>query len=220
MRLILLGSPGAGKGTQAKFIQEKFHIPCIATGDMLRAAIQAGTPLGQQAKKIIEEGGLVSDQIMIALVKDRLSQPDCQNGFLLDGFPRTIPQAESLRANHIDLDFVIEIYVPELELIKRLSGRRIHPGSGRVYHLIYNPPRIDEIDDETGEPLIQRDDDREETIRKRIAVYHNQTEPLIAYYKNLAKKLDQGRAPIYIKIEGLAHVDQVRDSIFSVLSVA
>lgn len=214
MHLVLLGSPGAGKGTQAKFITEKFHIPQISTGDMLRAAIQAGTPLGKQVKQVMDSGRLVSDDLMIELVKDRIQQPDCKNGFLLDGFPRTIPQAEAVRANRIPLDYVIEINVPEQELIKRLSGRRVHPGSGRVYHLLYNPPKQDEKDDVTGEPLIQRDDDKEATVMKRLKVYNEQTEPLVNYYSNATEK----DAPVFIKVDGTGEVDDVRNRIFTALA--
>lgn len=213
MRLMLLGCPGAGKGTQANFLKEKYHIPQISTGDILRAAVAAGTPLGQQAKKIMAEGQLVSDDIMIQLVKSRVQEPDCAKGFLLDGFPRTIPQAESLRDNHIDLDYVIEIYVPDEELIKRLSGRRVHPASGRIYHVDYNPPKVKDIDDVTGEALVHRPDDTEEVIRKRLAVYHQQTAPLVKYY---SQQTDE-RAPSYIKIDGVKPVEEVRDKIFSAL---
>lgn len=216
MRLILLGPPGAGKGTQAKFITEKFHIPQISTGDMLRAAINAGSPLGNQVKKILEEGRLVSDDIMIQLVKDRIQQSDCQKGFLLDGFPRTIPQADALSQNHIHLDFVIEIKVPDAELIKRLSGRRVHLVSGRVYHLIYNPPLEEGKDDVTGEPLIHRPDDHEETIRNRLSVYHKQTEPLVKYYSQAAGN----DVPVYIKIDGMGPVEEIRERIFSSLANA
>lgn len=216
MRLVLLGSPGAGKGTQAKFITEKFHIPQISTGDMLRAAISAGTPLGIQVKEIMDSGRLVSDDIMIELVKDRIQQSDCQRGFLLDGFPRTIPQAEALKANNIYLDGIVEIKVPDAELIKRLSGRRVHPASGRVYHLIYNPPKENEKDDVTGEPLVQRMDDQEDTIIKRLKVYNEQTAPLINYYSEAKGK----NVPRYIKIDGTGEVDAVRDRIFAALENA
>ncbi|MDR3491158.1 MAG: adenylate kinase [Gammaproteobacteria bacterium] len=209
MRLVLLGSPGAGKGTQAAFIKEKFHIPQVSTGDMLRAAIKAGTPLGLEVKKIVDEGRLVSDDIMIRLVKERIQQPDCARGFLLDGFPRTIPQAEALRENDIHLDYVIEIYVPEDELIKRLSGRRIHPASGRIYHNLYSPPQKLDHDDVTGEPLIQRPDDHEETVKKRIAIYHQQTEPLIKYYSNASSE-----GPRYIHVEGVGTPEEIREKIF------
>jgi adenylate kinase len=216
MRLVLLGCPGAGKGTQAKFIREKFQIPQISTGDMLRAATKAGTPLGQQAKQIMDAGQLISDDIMIQLVKARIAEPDCKNGFLLDGFPRTIPQAESLRENHIHLDYIIEIRVPDSELIKRLSGRRIHPGSGRVYHMVYNPPKVEGQDDVTGEELIQRVDDHEDTIRQRLEIYHQQTEPLVNYYIESARK-EPDHDPVLIRIEGVGAVEEVREKIFSAL---
>ena len=217
MRLVLLGCPGAGKGTQATFIKEKFNIPQVSTGDMLRSAIKAGTPLGQQVKEVMDAGKLVSDDIMIALVKARLAEPDCERGCLLDGFPRTIPQAEALRENKIYLDYIIEISVADDELIRRLSGRRIHPGSGRTYHLIYNPPKVTGIDDVTGEPLIQRIDDQEETIRNRLAVYHKQTEPLVNYYRQSSRTVDP-HSPIYIKIEGIGAVDEIRDKIFQAIA--
>ena len=217
MRLVLLGCPGVGKGTQAKFIKDYFHIPQISTGDMLRAAINAGTPLGKQVKQIMDEGQLVSDDIMIQLVKARIQEPDCKNGFLLDGFPRTIPQAENLRKNHIHLDYIIEIKVPDAELIKRLSGRRVHPESGRVYHIEHNPPKIKDQDDITGEPLIQRLDDHEDTIRKRLSIYHKQTEPLVNYYIQAAKE-DPMHAPLPIRIDGLGAVNDVKDKIFAALA--
>lgn len=213
MRLILLGCPGAGKGTQAKYIIEKFHIPQISTGDILRAAVSAGTPLGKQVKQIMDEGRLVSDDIMIQLVKERIASPECQNGFLLDGFPRTVPQAESLRNNHVHIDHVIEINVPDDELIKRLSGRRVHQASGRIYHIIYNPPKVENKDDVTGEPLIQRIDDHEDTVRKRLAIYHQQTEPLIQYYKNASG----ANAPRYGQVDGTQSVEAVRDQIINQL---
>jgi adenylate kinase len=216
MRLVLLGSPGAGKGTQAQFIKEQFHIPQIATGDMLRTAIKAGTPLGLQVKKIMDEGRLVSDDIMIQLVKERIQEADCARGFLLDGFPRTIPQADALRKNNVYLDYIIEIRVPDADVIKRLSGRRIHPGSGRIYHIEHDQPKVDNVDDVTGEPLIQRPDDQEDIIRNRLAVYHQQTEPLVNYYIEAAKEKDV-HAPVYIKIEGTDSVEAVRDKIFAVL---
>lgn len=212
MRLVLLGCPGAGKGTQAAFIKERYHIPQISTGDMLRAAISAKTPLGMQVKQIMDEGRLVSDDIMIQLVKERISQPDCQKGFLLDGFPRTIPQAEALRENQIYLDYVIEVKVSDEEVIKRLSGRRVHPASGRVYHVIYNPPRVPGLDDETGEPLIQRPDDHEETVMKRLAVYHQQTEPLVNYYLQGGDDM-----PAYIRVHGTGQVEEIRNTIFAAL---
>ncbi len=216
MRLVLLGCPGAGKGTQATFIKEKFHIPQISTGDMLRAATKAGTPLGLAAKKIMDAGKLVSDDIMIELVKERIQQTDCERGFLLDGFPRTIPQAEALHQNHVYLDYVIEIRVPDAELIKRLSGRRIHPASGRIYHTIHNPPKTHDMDDVTGEPLIQRVDDHEDTVRNRLAIYHQQTEPLVKYYRDEANSSDP-HAPAFIRVDGTGHVEEVRDNIFHAL---
>lgn len=216
MRIILLGGPGAGKGTQANFIKEKYNIPQISTGDMLRAAVKAGTPLGLEAKKIMDAGGLVSDEIILGLVKDRISQPDCENGFLLDGFPRTIPQAEALKEQGITIDHVIEIDVDDDEIIKRMSGRRVHLASGRTYHVIYNPPKVEGKDDETGEDLIQRDDDQEETVRKRLQVYHEQTEPLIAFYSDWAASGEKG-APAYSRIEGIGSVEDIRDKIFSAL---
>ena len=219
MRLVLLGCPGAGKGTQAAFIKQKYNIPQVSTGDMLRAATKAGTPLGLLAKKIMDQGGLVSDDIMIQLVKERLEQPDCAPGCLLDGFPRTIPQAEALRENDIHLDYIIQLYMPDEELIQRLSGRRIHPESGRIYHVIFSPPKVADIDDVTGEPLIQRADDHEDTIRNRIAVYHKQTEPLVNYYVDAAKQQDPN-APAYILIDGLGTVEEVRDRIFAALETS
>lgn len=215
MRLVLLGCPGAGKGTQAKFIKDRFHIPQVSTGDMLRAAIKAGTPIGKQVQAIMDEGQLVSDDIMIQLVKARLAEPDCAPGALLDGFPRTIPQAEALRENGIYLDYIIEIRVPDSELIERLSGRRIHPASGRTYHTLHNPPRVPDQDDETGEPLIQRVDDHEDTIRHRLSVYHQQTEPLVRYYSQASKTADH--APVYFHVDGTGPVEKVRDRIFAEL---
>jgi len=211
MRLILLGSPGAGKGTQAKFITEKFNIPQISTGDILRAAVKAESPLGLKVKKIMEEGSLVSDDIMIELVKERFAEPDCQNGFLLDGYPRTIPQAESLAANNINLDSVIEINVTDDEVIKRLSGRRVHLASGRVYHIDFNPPKVAGVDDVTGEALTHRDDDKEDTIKKRLQIYHDQTQPLVSFYKNLEN------GPKYFKVDGAKHVDEVTKDIVRAL---
>jgi adenylate kinase len=216
MRLVLLGCPGAGKGTQAVFIKQEFHIPQISTGDMLRAATKAGTPLGVAAKKIMDAGKLVSDDIMIALVKERILDTDCKPGFLLDGFPRTIPQAEALRENKIVLDYVIEIRVPDAELIQRLSGRRIHVASGRTYHTIFNPPKTPGIDDVTGEPLTQRIDDQVETVRHRLNVYHQQTEPLVKYYSETAKNIDPN-APIYLQINGTGAVEEIRDRIFTAI---
>ncbi len=217
MRLILLGGPGAGKGTQAKYITEKYNIPQISTGDMLRAAVKAGTPLGIEAKKIMDAGGLVSDDIIIGLVKDRITQPDCENGFLFDGFPRTIPQADAMKAAGVKLDFVLEIAVDDEEIIKRMSGRRVHVASGRTYHVVFNPPKVEGKDDETGEDLIQRADDIEETVRKRLEVYHDQTEPLINYYSSWANNGDAD-APKYVKVEGIGTVDQIRDKAFAALS--
>nr|HQT26703.1 adenylate kinase [Burkholderiales bacterium] len=206
MRVILLGPPGAGKGTQANLIKEKFGIPQISTGDMLRAAVSAGTPLGLEAKKIIDAGKLVSDEIVIGLVKDRIAQPDCEKGFLLDGFPRTIPQAEAMKSAGIDVDYVVEIDVPDEEIVKRMSGRRVHLSSGRTYHVLYNPPKKEGLDDATGEELIQREDDREETVKKRLEVYHSQTRPLVDYYSSWAAKADK-RAPKYARIAGTGSVD-------------
>jgi len=216
MRLILLGGPGAGKGTQATFLTEKFGIPQISTGDMLRAAVKAGTPLGLEAKKIMDSGGLISDDIITGLVKDRVAESDCENGYLLDGFPRTIPQADAMREHGIDIDYVIEINVDDAEIIKRMSGRRAHLASGRTYHIIYNPPKQDGIDDVTGEPLVQRDDDKEETVKKRLAVYHEQTEPLIKYYQDYASS-GENSSPSYLKIEGVGSVDDIRNTIFTAL---
>ena len=217
MRLILLGGPGAGKGTQANFIKEKYNIPQISTGDMLRAAVKAGTPLGMAAKKIMDEGGLVSDEIIIGLVKDRIKESDCVNGFLFDGFPRTIPQADAMKEAGVNVDFVVEIAVDDGEIVKRMSGRRAHLSSGRTYHVVYNPPKEEGKDDVTGEPLIQRDDDKEETVKNRLKVYHDQTEPLIAYYSKWADNGD-ANSPKYVRIEGVGKVDEIRDSIFNAMS--
>jgi len=216
MRLVLLGPPGAGKGTQAGFIRDAYGIPQISTGDMLRAAVKAGTPLGLAAKKVMDAGGLVSDDIIVGLVNDRLREPDCRNGYLFDGFPRTIPQADALRDAGVALDYVLEIDVPDAAIVERMSGRRVHPASGRTYHVKYNPPKVPDRDDVTGEPLIQREDDREETVRKRLAVYHEQTAPLIAYYKKWAATGDP-RAPKYRKIDGLGSVDAIRDAVLAAL---
>jgi adenylate kinase len=216
MRLILLGPPGAGKGTQAAFITEHFGIPQISTGDMLRAAVKAGTPLGVAAKKIMDSGGLVSDEIIIGLVQDRLKQPDCSKGYLFDGFPRTIPQADALKHAHVGLDFVIEIAVPEEDIIDRMSGRRVHPASGRSYHVRFNPPKVAEQDDLTSEPLVQRDDDKEETVRHRLTVYREQTRPLVDYYSNWAGS--DVVAPRYRKIEGVGSVDEIKAKIFAALA--
>jgi adenylate kinase len=210
MRLILLGCPGAGKGTQAKFITEKYHIPQISTGDILRSAIQQTSELGKKVKTIVDSGSLVPDEIMIQLVKERTNQPDCKNGFLLDGFPRTIAQAEAL-SQMTSIDCVIDIDVPEPEIVKRLSGRRVHPASGRTYHVIFQPPRVANIDDQTGEPLIQRPDDSEETVRKRLNVYQSQTSPLREYYQ---RRHDSH----YVKIDGTGSVDDIMNKIFSILN--
>jgi adenylate kinase len=215
MRLILLGPPGAGKGTQAAYITEHFSIPQISTGDMLRAAVKAGTPLGIAAKKIMDSGGLVSDDIIIGLVQDRLTQPDCSKGYLFDGFPRTIPQADALKHASVKLDFVVEIAVPEQDIIERMSGRRIHPASGRSYHIRFNPPKVAEQDDLTGEPLVQRDDDKEETVRHRLNVYRDQTRPLIDYYSSWAAS--DSAAPRYRKVEGVGSVDEIKANIFAAL---
>jgi len=208
MRLILLGPPGAGKGTQAAFITKKFGIPQISTGDMLRAAVKAGTPMGMAAKKVMDAGGLVSDDIIIGLVKDRLQQPDCRNGYLFDGFPRTIPQAEAMKAAGVKLDYVLEIDVPEEDIIERMSGRRVHVASGRTYHVRFNPPKAAGKDDVTGEDLIQRDDDREETVRKRLEVYRAQTRPLVDYYGDWARTGDPA-APRYRRISGQGSVEEI-----------
>lgn len=215
MRLILLGPPGAGKGTQAAYITEHFSIPQISTGDMLRAAVKAGTPLGIAAKKIMDSGGLVSDDIIIGLVQDRLTQPDCSKGYLFDGFPRTIPQADALKHASVKLDFVVEIAVPEQDIIERMSGRRIHPASGRSYHIRFNPPKVAEQDDLTGEPLVQRDDDKEDTVRHRLNVYRDQTRPLIDYYSSWAAS--DSAAPRYRKVEGVGSVDEIKANIFAAL---
>jgi len=217
MRLILLGAPGAGKGTQANFIKEKFNIPQISTGDMLRAAIKAGTELGMAAKTVMDAGGLVSDDIMIGLVKNRLQDADCANGYLFDGFPRTIAQADAMKESGIHIDYVLEIDVPDASIVERMSGRCSHPGSGRVYHAVFNPPKVAMVDDVTGEPLVQRDDDKAETVMKRLAVYHNQTEVLLGYYAKWAESGLPG-APKYRKISGVGPVEQVRDAAFQALS--
>jgi len=217
MRLILLGPPGAGKGTQANFIKEKFNIPQISTGDMLRAAVKAGTPLGIEAKKVMDAGGLVSDDIIIGLVKDRLKQPDCANGYLFDGFPRTIPQADAMKDAGVAIDYVLEIDVPDESIVERMSGRRVHQPSGRTYHVKFNPPKVEGKDDVTGEELIQRDDDKEETVQKRLAVYHDQTEVLVDYYNKWAQS-GQAGAPKYRKISGVGPVETIRDKAFAALS--
>ncbi len=216
MKLILLGGPGAGKGTQANFIKEKFNIPQISTGDMLRAAVKAGTPLGLEAKKIMDAGGLVSDDIILGLVDERLKEADCANGYLLDGFPRTIPQADGMKSRGINVDYVLEINVDDDEIIRRMSGRRVHPDSGRTYHLVFNPPKVEGKDDETGDDLIQRDDDREDTVRKRLSVYHEQTEPLVEFYSGWADQGGEG-APKYAKVEGVGGVDEIRNRCFAAL---
>ena len=208
MKLILLGAPGAGKGTQAAFITQKYGIPQISTGDMLRAAVKAGTPLGVQAKGVMESGGLVSDELIIDLVKERIAQPDCANGFLFDGFPRTIPQAEAMKAAGVKLDYVLEIDVPFDAIIERMSGRRSHPASGRTYHVKFNPPKAEGVDDVTGEPLVQRDDDKEDTVKKRLDVYTQQTRPLVDYYSQWAAK-EPAAAPKYRKISGTGSVDDI-----------
>jgi len=208
MRLILLGAPGAGKGTQAAFIKERFGIAQISTGDMLRAAVKAGTPLGLQAKKVMDSGALVSDDIILGLVKERIAQPDCAAGFLFDGFPRTIVQADALKAAGVKLDYVLEIDVPDAAIIERMSGRRVHVASGRTYHDRFNPPKVAGVDDVTGEPLIQRVDDQEETVKKRLAVYAQQTRPLVEYYQRWAASGDR-EAPAYRKISGTGNVDEI-----------
>lgn len=213
MRLILLGAPGAGKGTQAKFITEKYAIPQISTGDMLRAAVKAQTELGIQAKAVMDSGGLVSDEIIIGLVKERIKEADCANGFLFDGFPRTIPQAEAMVDAGVNIDHVVEIAVEDEEIVSRMSGRRVHPGSGRVYHLQHNPPAKEGIDDVTGEPLVQRDDDSEETVRKRLEIYKAQTRPLVNFYGTMAGP----HAPAYHRIPGVGSVEDIREKVFAEL---
>jgi adenylate kinase len=208
MKLILLGAPGAGKGTQAAFICQKYGIPQISTGDMLRAAVKAGTPLGVQAKAVMDAGGLVSDELIINLVKERIAQPDCANGFLFDGFPRTIPQADAMKAAGVKLDYVLEIDVPFAAIIERMSGRRSHPPSGRTYHVRFNPPKAEGKDDVTGEPLVQRDDDKEETVKKRLDVYSAQTRPLVDYYSRWAQQ-DPAAAPKYRAISGTGSVEEI-----------
>ena len=217
MRLILLGPPGAGKGTQASFIKEKFGIPQISTGDMLRAAIRAGTPLGLEAKKIMDTGGLVSDEIVIGLVQERLKEPDCATGYMFDGFPRTIPQADAMKSAGVAIDYVLQIDVPDSDIIERMSGRRVHPASGRTYHLRFNPPKVAGKDDETGEALIQRDDDQEATVRKRLEVYHAQTAQLVDYYRSWAESGRAG-APKHRSISGVGSVNEIRERVFDALS--
>ena len=216
MKLILLGPPGAGKGTQANYIREKYNIPQISTGDILRAAIKDGTPLGTAAKKVMDAGNLVSDEIIIGLVKERLKDPDCVNGFLFDGFPRTIPQAEAIKDAGIRIDYVVEIDVADKEIIQRMSGRRVHPASGRTYHVIFNPPKLEGRDDITGDALVQRPDDTEETVIKRLSVYHEQTKPLVDYY-TVWEKTGDANAPKCVKIAGVGSVTEIRDRIFAAL---
>ncbi len=213
MRVILLGPPGAGKGTQAQFITEQFAIPQISTGDMLRAAVKAGSELGKQVKTVMETGGLVSDDLIIALVKDRIQEPDCANGFLFDGFPRTIPQAEALQAAGVAIDHVLEIAVDDEEIVTRMSGRRVHESSGRVYHVVYNPPKVEGKDDVTGDDLVQRDDDQEATVRKRLEIYHQQTKPLVKFYGDLSGD----DAPNYSRIDGIGSVDSIRERVLKAL---
>ena len=217
MRLILLGPPGAGKGTQATFIKEKFNIPQISTGDMLRAAVKAGTPLGLAAKSVMDSGALVSDDIIIGLVKERLKLPDCANGYLFDGFPRTVPQADALKEAGVAIDYVLEIDVPDAAIIERMSGRRVHAASGRTYHVRFNPPKAADVDDVTGEPLIQRDDDKEATVTHRLKVYHDQTKVLVGYYNDWAESGAPG-APRYRKIAGVGDVDAIRELAFAALA--
>ncbi len=216
MRVILLGPPGAGKGTQAQFITEKYGIPQISTGDMLRSAVKAGTELGLKVKDIMASGGLVSDDIIIALVKERIQQPDCADGFLFDGFPRTIPQAQALVDAGVAIEYVVEIAVDDEQIVSRLSGRRVHEDSGRVYHVEHNPPATPGLDDETQEPLIQRPDDKEETVRNRLEIYHSQTKPLVEFYQNLAEK--NSDAPVFSKVDGVGSLDQVQARLVAALS--
>lgn len=217
MRLILLGPPGAGKGTQANFITQRFGIPQISTGDMLRAAVKAGTPLGVEAKKVMDAGGLVSDDLIIGLVRDRLKQPDCAKGYMFDGFPRTLPQAEAMKAAGVPIDYVLEIDVPDEQIIARMGGRRVHLASGRTYHVTFNPPKVEGKDDVTGEPLIQRDDDQEATVKNRLSIYHAQTQPLVAYYTQWSASGD-AKAPKCRKISGDGKVDAIRDAAFAALA--
>ncbi|MEE4660014.1 MAG: adenylate kinase [Halieaceae bacterium] len=214
MRLILLGAPGAGKGTQAQFICKHFSIPQISTGDMLRAAVKAGTPLGLEAKEIMASGGLVSDDLIIALVKERISEEDCANGFLFDGFPRTIPQAQAIVDANVVIDHVLEIAVEDEAIVERLSGRRVHPASGRIYHVTHNPPSQEGVDDETGEPLVQRDDDKEDTVRNRLRVYHEQTAPLVDFYRDMPGE----HAPAYHKVSGIGSVEEITRRVLAALT--
>ncbi len=214
MRIILLGAPGAGKGTQAQFICEKFSIPQISTGDMLRAAVKAGTELGKQVEEVMQSGGLVSDELIISLVKERITQADCNNGCLFDGFPRTIPQAQAMIEAGVDIDYVVEIDVADEEIVQRMAGRRFHPASGRTYHVIYNQPKVEGKDNETGEDLVQREDDAEETVRKRLAIYHDQTAPLVGFYKALTTD----NAPKYAHIAGVGSLENIRDAMFKAIS--
>ncbi|HBC33121.1 MAG TPA: adenylate kinase [Marinobacter adhaerens] len=216
MRIILLGAPGAGKGTQAQFLMNKYGIPQISTGDMLRSAIKEGSEMGLAAKQVMDAGQLVSDDIIIGLVKERIAKEDCSKGFLLDGFPRTIPQAEALKDQGIAIDYVVEIAVDDEEIVSRLSGRRVHEGSGRIYHVKYDPPKVEGKDDQTGEPLVQREDDKEETVRKRLKIYHDQTAPLVGYYQDWASK-EPAAAPKYVRVEGVGSLDSIRDQILSEL---
>jgi adenylate kinase len=216
MRLILLGGPGAGKGTQANLVKERYQIPQISTGDMLRTALKEGTELGLKAKEYMDSGKLVPDDVIIGLVKERIKEPDCESGFLFDGFPRTIPQADAMKEAGVPIEAVVDIDVPDEEIIKRMSGRRVHLASGRTYHIVFNPPKEEGKDDETGEPLIQRDDDKEETVRKRLDVYHAQTEPLVGYYKDWEES-GEPAAPKYILIDGVGKVEEIRDQIFAAL---
>ena len=219
MKIILLGPPGAGKGTQANFIKTTFNIPQISTGDMLRAAVSAGTPLGQEAKKVMDAGELVSDKLILELVKERISEKDCKNGYLFDGFPRTIAQADGMKNANIDVEYIVELQIDDEEIIKRMSGRRIHPASGRTYHVQFNPPKVENIDDITGEPLVQRDDDKEETVRKRLQVYHSQTSPLIDYYTSLSQQAGE-KYPVYVQINAVGDVEEVKNLILNALSGA
>lgn len=216
MRIILLGAPGAGKGTQATFLREKFNIPQISTGDMLRAAVKAGTPLGLEAKSFMDSGGLVPDSVIIGLVSERIKEADCENGFLFDGFPRTIPQAEAMKQAGVNIDYVVEIDVPDEAIVERMSGRRSHPASGRTYHIKYNPPKVADKDDVTGETLVQRADDEEATVMKRLEVYHSQTEPLVKYYVDWSNSSETG-APKHVFVNGIGDMNEIRDSILAQL---